>query len=573
MGLSQVDAESSKAGEREDSRSVSPRPVSRVTPGPETHDAKRQRTGYNDFTPVPSEGSPQQSIREVESPAVPWPQASNSNLGGYDHDLLHEWQVNPNTIRPAVVSELVDVFFKHAPETSSSMFPRSAFRLWIISGREKSLDDLMLVYTVLAVGSIFSQNKEHKALGTQYAAISRYACENRRFSIQLVQSRLLLSQYYFAMNNSNDAWDFCGAAVRAASGLKLNVEIEKSEDAYLEFFPYGLNRAGYAECRRRTFWSCYLMDRFNGFCSGQLSMLHPEDVFLRLPCDSATFESQANIQTPFFDISTPPIPNNNWTVDSMAYLINVSTIWGDVMASIYRNSQRCNPSASNSFTTFYEATTRRLHEWNDSLPRSYVFSAENLWRAAEEGKMNTFVMMHVVYHSTMIKLNRYIQRSTLHSSQLDHHIRAAHQHAETLLRITDSIASRQTSAPPGASDSTKSRAKLSTPFVGFSIVSAIDVVTARFPLSSVPNRLASFIGAQSVLAELAIFWQSAKNQQALVLERVRDLAGLTAEGNGPGPREFRFGIVGATNKEGQRIFEMRDAIEKTYSRDYDCIYG
>ena len=34
---------------------------------------------------------------------------------------------------------------------------------------------------------------------------------------------------------------------------------------------------------------------------------------------------------------------------------------------------------------------------------------------------------------------------------------------------------------------------------------------------------------------------------------------------------FKFGHMGGVGGEG--IFEMRDAIEKTFSRDYDCVYA
>jgi hypothetical protein len=435
----------------------------------------------------------------------------------------------------------------------------------------------MLFYSVLALGSIFSPKSEHKALGAQYASVSRYACDNRRFTIQLVQSRLLLSLYYFAINNPNDAWDFCGAAVRAASGLRLNVEIEKSEDAFLQAYPYGLNRHGYAECRRRTFWSCYLVDRFNGFCSGHFSVLHPEDVFLRLPCDANSFETQAEVQNPFFDPTTPPIQNVNWTVGSLAYLINVATIWGDVMANIYRSSQRQNASTSNPFTTFYEESSRRLRVWNESLPSCYTFSPENLKRAADNGKIGVFMTMHTVFHTTSMKLNRYVRQSNLSSAQLAHHVSLAQHHAESLLGLSDTLAARRISPPTTPNEQSVTPARFSSPFVGYSIVSAIDILTAKVPLATVPTRLASFSGAQAVLAELALFWQSAKNQQALVLERVRDLAELTTgrEGQGgAGVLGFKFGNMGVASKQaGEEVFEMRDAIEKTFSKDFDCIYA
>ena len=116
------------------------------------------------------------------------------------------------------------------------------------------------------MATTFSTRDDTKARGAEFAAISRYAANGRQPSIQLVQTRLLLALYYYAINTYHDAWDYCGGALRSALGLHLNLEMTESET---ESCPsvYNLNRYGYAECRRRTFWSCYLMDHFTGFCN------------------------------------------------------------------------------------------------------------------------------------------------------------------------------------------------------------------------------------------------------------------------------------------------------------------
>lgn len=563
---SRADLESFKLEKREGSHSVSPRQSLRqATPDSETHHSKRQRNGYSDFTPVASEPSPRPSVRDLGSPSTPWAEPSRSPVIE-NVTFLRELHTDPYTSQPGLVMDLIDVFFTHVPETAYCMFPEGPFKSWVLSSNEKSVDDLMLVYTILALGSVFSLKSEYKSCGAHFAAISRYACDSRRFGIQLVQSRLLLSLYYFAINAPEESWDFCGGALRAASGLKLNLEREKSDDAFLKVFPYGLTRAGYAECRRRTFWSCYLMDRFNGFCSGHLSVLHPDDVFLRLPSDSSSFENQLDVQNPFFDVNTSPTEHNRWTIGSMAYLISIATIWGDVMANIYRTSQRPNSSASRTaFSASYENATRRLRLWVDSLPSCYTFTTENLARAADDGKLGTFMTMHTTYHTTAMKLNRYIQQYTLTKSQLSHHVSIAKQHAEDLLIICDALSARHRSAPSSPTGRGHMQSKFSSPFVGYGIISAIDILTAKNSVSSIANRLSSFSGAQFTLSELAPFWQSAKNQQGLVVQRLRDLAGLAQNNNG------NVGQIARENAEG--ILEMRDPIEKTFSRDYDCVYA
>jgi hypothetical protein len=572
-GSSQTEADSFKPEKREGSHSVSPHQALRqVTPDTEAHHSKRQRIGYSEFTPVASEASPQPSVLEPVSPATPWTELVANNQ--IDQTLSREWQLNPFSTNPALVSELVTLLFKHGPNTCRDMFPEGAFKTWFLSANEKSLDDLMLMYSILALSTVFSAKPDHKALGVKYASISRYACHNRHFSIQLVQSRLILAIYYFAVDNSNDSWDFCGSGLRAASGLQLNIELEKSEDASLQSFPYGLSRAGYAECRRRTFWICYLLDKLNNFSSGRLGSLEAEDIFLRYPCDNNSFEAQVDVQNPYFDISSPSIQNPPRTIDLMAHWINITTIWGDVMANIYRSSQRPTPLASNSaFIAFYDRASYRLQQWKDSLPQCYQFSTDNLQREALSGDLSTYMLLHTIYHTTIMKMNRYVQKSTFTTAQLSHHVTVAKQHASETLRMMDILAEYR---PVSVNKPASAASRFTSPLIGFAIVSAVDILTSEIEHASVPSRLATFNSSLSILAELATSWQVCKNQQGLVLQRMKDVADLTTTQTtaritaSDSIEKTKQVTAGAADYKG--VLHMREAIEKTFSRDYDCFY-
>jgi hypothetical protein len=172
-----------------------------------------------------------------------------------------------------------------------------------------------------------------------------------------------------------------------------------------------------------------------------------------------------------------------------------------------------------------------------------------------------------------MKLNRYIQHSVLSRPQLQHHISVAKHHAESLLVIMDTLASRRSPVPSSPTSPIDLPAKFSSPFIGYSIVSAIDILTSKVSISSISNRLASFSSAQTILGEIALFWQSAKNQQAQVIQRIRDLAELAArdEAGGAGAIGFKSGVMGATARD-EGIFDMREPIEKTFAKDHDCIY-
>ena len=527
-----------------------------ATPDLDAHQAKRQRTDYSNFTPVASEISPPLSHQEARSPPAPWLDAVSTTD---ESSLFEQLRVNPYKVNASRTSELVSNFFKHVTETVSCMLPESAFKSWALSTSDKSLDDHMLLYAILASGSAFSHKPENRSLGIQYAAISRYACDVRRYSLQLVQARLILAVYYLSQDKPNDSWDFCGEGMRAAAFLKLNVEMDKTDDALLTTFPYGLNRHGFAECRRRTYWSCFLLDRMSGLGALHPSWGHSQDVFLRLPCDTMSFETQVETLNPFYDPARTTVRDHTSSIGCLAALIDITTIWGDVMGHLYRMSQRRTQLSSNAeFVAFYDEASRRLREWKDSLLSCFVFSAENLKKATTSGKLGTYIAMHTVYQATAMKLNRYVPTAVLAPAQRAHHVALANHHAEEMLMIIATIAARQPSMPSPEANHTDLYLprELSSPFAGHATVVAVDILTRRVPSAGLARLMETLERVKSTLAELAVFWAPVKREQALALQRIRELT------DGSTARESADGYL-----------EMRDPIDQSLPRELDVVYS
>lgn len=188
---------------------------------------------------------------------VPW-----EALSGYANVHSFSWANDPYEVDPEITMHYIDTYFIHINAATYCIFPRKLFTRWMKTEKAKSPDDLMIVYTVLAMGSIFSSRAERKHEGSLFSKIARYAVEKNHgnFSIQLIQSRLLLAFYHFALGETHKAWDFGGMGFRVASGLKLNLEEGVTDIGDEDVMEYGLNRHALAECRRRTFWSAYIMD-------------------------------------------------------------------------------------------------------------------------------------------------------------------------------------------------------------------------------------------------------------------------------------------------------------------------
>jgi hypothetical protein len=169
--------------------------------------------------------------------------------------------MDPYPISPLTM-EYLDLYFAHINQAIYTMLPKAPFLKWVRGCHEKTLDDKMILYTLMGMGCRFSARKESVAHGKRFLQIARDAEQNSfgKFTLQLVQVRLLLALLNFSLGNFSDAWDHCGTAVRAACGLKYNSEQGVTSQSQLLDLEYGLNGRTLAECRRRTFWSAYVMD-------------------------------------------------------------------------------------------------------------------------------------------------------------------------------------------------------------------------------------------------------------------------------------------------------------------------
>jgi L-cystine uptake protein TcyP (sodium:dicarboxylate symporter family) len=71
-------------------------------------------------------------------------------------------------------------------------------------------------------------------------------------STQLLQALILMAQYLQTLNLSNRCWVVVGMAIRVAQGFALHLDVEGESQAQREE-------------RRRTWYSCVLLDRYVRF--------------------------------------------------------------------------------------------------------------------------------------------------------------------------------------------------------------------------------------------------------------------------------------------------------------------
>ncbi|KAI4939450.1 uncharacterized protein J4E92_000735 [Alternaria infectoria] len=501
--------------------------------------------------------------------------------GSYSDQLALQWEQDPFETDPGLTMHLLDLYFNHAGRATYGMFPRRPFLAWVEGNRDKNHDHLMLLYSVLAIGSLFSVDGDKKALGKKFASVASYAAEKRfgKFSLQLCQTRLMLALYYFARGKSQEAWDYCGAGLRALSALKLNSEegVKELVDSSADW-DYGLDRQMFAECCRRTFWSGLLMDvshdvikvpasvdlmqqqRYNGFFGGTLFVLNLEDAFVQLPCLDSMYDASTPCNAPILD---EDLLSGNATsgpvLGHMAYLCLISTLWGEVLTFTSRAARRPDSTYERHYDTFYTRINEKLEAWHAMLPEELRYSPRNLDNSMVAGYAGTFVSIHALYYATIIRLNRHIRVSILPMEKQRRNLERALRMASNFLSMMLSLApaSRQRLSPTVASD-----LSFSTPFPGYALMLSVDVLTSAGLLSSLPTLIETLNTTLTCIDELAGVWASAKAQQKTVSNRIKQLMDIAAQ-QGQGISNGSYGNFWRIGNSLETAFGNDDALYKT----------
>ena len=455
----------------------------------------------------------------------------------------YDWATNPHSIDPQATKHYMEMFFVHGNAAVHHLFPRNATFHWLESGDDKSRNDMMLVYAMLALGALFSARPDHTIHSELFVEVAQYAVENNQnnYTLQLVQSRLLLGLYHFATGQSQSGWDFTGQGFRAASGLNLNTEEYCRDVGGNEDRVFGLQRHSLIECRRRTYWLAYIVDRLGEFHSVHLPMLLSEDTFLRLPCDDDTYSRQSPSNAPFFTEKTRQANADQLyrpiALGPMAYLVMISAIWGDLLTYTYRHSRELVGILASNYEKHYREISRRLFDWKTSLPKDLEYTTLNVSSSIENGAIGMFLEMHTIYHATIMRLNRNLPNIAIPPLSRCRNFTKARKQALELLNMTETIVSASRSSknaldtsgnfPEFSEETLEACSPLagSTPFAGYTVLIAVDILSAGGSMDPKPFKslIQTMTTGLAIVDELSQCWASAVVEKKVILRRLENL--------------------------------------------------
>ncbi|KAJ5183003.1 hypothetical protein N7492_000619 [Penicillium capsulatum] len=445
----------------------------------------------------------------------------------HDDALAKSWAIDPYDNDSETTAHYIESYFANVNEGLYYIFPYARFMLWLGSFPSKSAGDKMLLYSMMALGAIFSDRPDRAVAARQYARVARFAVlrSQHAISLQLAQSHLILGLLYHATGSLVGVWDSIGAAGRVISGLRYNVESGGVATDQTQMCDYGLHPQALIECRRRTFWVVFALDRASSFISASYIFLPSASALVRLPCRDEIYEAQQYATVPYLHSSlnqTSSFEGEQLSLSPLAFLIQIMSIWGDVSLEVLHLAHAPSESYARLAEEFHTTVTRRTQEWKSQLPDDLVFSAINLERASQAKKTDAFISIHMFYHATLMKLYRNARYQNLQSEVLVQYIHRARYHAVETLRVALAVmqyATETQSARPGM-DSTARTTLLLSPFLGYMVLSAVDVLSAAGLLAELADSISFIRGALTMLQLLSHYWGSSMDLVNAVSKRL-----------------------------------------------------
>lgn len=244
---------------------------------------------------------------------------------------------------------------------------------------------------------------------TQTEASNAYAAHARRIlqsdletpSISRVQALLMLTGHDWGAGNGRRAWIYLGMAIRLVEVMDLTQELKvprnrmPTREEFIE-----------AEVRRRTAWTCFLMDSLLSGGKGRKRSLAAADMAIQLPCEREAFVFGEPICTEQLDRSVrmPPVALPIGEIGIIGYSMRAANIWGKVAR--WACSEDFKTELPWAPTSQFQQLIYELEAWKNSLPQRLQYDLFTLHshNAVEQGQ--AYCYMHSIYFMSYMFLHR-----------------------------------------------------------------------------------------------------------------------------------------------------------------------
>ena len=229
-------------------------------------------------------------------------------------------------------------------------------------------------------------------------------------SVERVQAWLMLGLHEWMSRNhgvGTSAWMYVGSAGRMAQALKLNFG-DKTSISEKRVRPLTEDMIIDREVKRRTMFSCFILDRLMSCGRGRVSFLRSEDLHIQLPCTDEDFDLSRIVQTGFLDSEGALDFRYTRNPNILSRFVQLVDLWGEIFKHAYaggRFKERTMPPWDD--RSVFARLRRRLDNFEQSLqsPESSLgYSLSNYFR--HDNGCGTYVLLHMLLAQCKIMLHR-----------------------------------------------------------------------------------------------------------------------------------------------------------------------
>lgn len=464
---------------------------------------------------------------------------SSADHWGPGHPTDGKCLDDPFLADPERAAYYLKQYFERVNNGTYMIFPPATVNAWAHGSRTKTRGEVAVLYGMLACGCLFSDRSEAKSDSERFVQAARHgiATAPKQQGLLLVLARFILSHYYFTLGDFSRVLennDLARAVAVLPRELTRRLERANTDESY----DFGLNRHAIGELYRRVQWLAFVIDRYIAIAMNYPLCFDKKDQIVRLPCDNDAYDRGDLMQTPYFDNGilgrkhTAAQPND--TPQSIwSYFIQGISFDSDIRSEAHRSEWMDDDFYPGNYDVFAKRMGRDLDDWLRRLPGRLQWNDTNIDHHMQANTLGLFFVIHAIYHTCHMNLNRRVRANLLPQRFLDNMARATYYHARAIIQKTETLRRRleEPSMKGGRSFYQPN------PYVGYTIQTAMDVITCC-GLSGEANEadtketleLCSF--GLDALSRLAVWYEASRLQLRKLETRVDEIRDVLGNSSG-----------------------------------------
>ncbi|KAL3419746.1 C6 transcription factor [Phlyctema vagabunda] len=334
----------------------------------------------------------------------------------------------------AVYRSVLDIFKRHFSTEMSFLHPSFRHRLdQAANPRDPSLPPLvdpegtkLLVLAMLTLTARFHPELvAYHSPGQPIGASEYYATalvssnglsgiSMSTPSLERIQALLMLGLYEWDQSKGGRAWFHVGAAIRLAQMMELSYE-DDMDHAKQTAKRAGVDNTYDKEVRRRTMWSCFVMDRMLSCGKYRDRMVNIDSLKLRLPCADSLFLFGKGAPVGF--LTDPISQHDDGILNRYIRLVN---IWGEVSIWSHAGGRRTETYPPWDEKSRFFQLRQMLLQFREELPDDLAMNQDNLRNHILGGSGNAYTSLHTLNLISLVMLHReYIPHIALRCEKPD----------------------------------------------------------------------------------------------------------------------------------------------------------